>query len=260
MNFNSCNIQKKTSPKAKFLKDASQYRKNRNREQTEPHINLKKVSEMLEKRPEEIVVKLGAPWFGFDLYLNADTMTDEMALQMVKLVEKALECSNMKLKLKEHIAKFANSKLLLTHIYALMNRKVSITQNIYNYSLIKSVLNITCLMIELDYNLLTSAEIIKDRLELIIKNRMKDVDELVDEFDNRLVKISEEAYKYLESRRNHKTFKNLDSASMEPPEDFTEMSIVPRLNDILIDQVTTKFGNFIKSIDSLIDCEKNKMH
>ena len=198
-------------------------------------VSLNKITELMLKRPEEILLKLCNEHFGFEKYLNAETMGNELIKNLVNLMEKVLECNTLKHKLKEIIEKFVDSKLLQTHVLNLISKPISNSINMYNYNLIKSVLNITCSIIELDYIFVEKLQMVQDRLEILITRRMND-EELKKEFEDRLFLLIQQAKEMNEKRRNFKTFKNIDYSDMEPPDDFTQMSIIPTLSDILFDQ------------------------
>ena len=200
-----------------------------------PHaMGLNKIVELINSSPENIILTITNPLFGLDNYLNADKMGDVLVGKLITLFEKLMECNSLQLKINEIMTSFCQSKLLQMHVYELMSKKLA--NNMFNKQLIKTVLNICCKIIELNPMLTDKLSIIKDKLELLIVNRIKDDAELKDQFENRFLKLEEIALNRIEAQRNYKTFKNIDNASMEPPNDFTEMSIVPKLADILFDQ------------------------
>ena len=108
---------------------------------------------------------------------------------------------------------------------------------VYNIELITSVLRITCKIIELVPLEAGGIGKVRDKLELAIRLRVNNP-ELIQEFEERFQPLEAKALEKIKSiqKSNAKTFKNIDHADLEPPNDFTEMSIVPTFADIITDQ------------------------
>ena len=162
-------------------------------------------------------------------------MGTELIQELVKLVEKSYECNSLKQKLFTFTSNFVPSHLYQEIIYESLN-KIDSTHDI---ELIRSVLRITCNIIEAAPLLADKIGKIRDRLEIVITLRAKNPD-LIKEFTEHLVPMEANALKKIKSiqNANSKTFKNIDHPDLEPPNDFTEMTIVPTFADIITDQKT----------------------
>ena len=198
-------------------------------------VNMRKLAELSDKPPQDIILRLCNPTFGLDSCLSAATLGDDMVKRLVSLLERSLECHSLDLVLADLLVKVAKSRFFQAHVYALMSQRVSPTVQLYDYKLVKSVLNICCRLLELAPTSVSDIAIVRDRLELLICMRMNEP-ELVDEFRSRFVRLEEAAQRQSDAMRNHRTFRNETaewSSSDEPPDDFTSISVVPRMQDIL---------------------------
>jgi hypothetical protein len=200
-----------------------------NRNFSHKNISLKQITNLLDKQADEIILELLNPRFGFDLYLNSSTMGNNLINQLILLIEKTLECNSMQIMLNQLLKKISESKFFKEFVFNLIN-------NDHNIDLIKSVLKICCKMINVcQCNISENFSSIKDRLELLIKYKLNQPD-LIDEFENKFVRSFEAAKAKAEYERHVKTFKNIDHSHQEPPNDFIEMNIIPKLEDIMTDQ------------------------
>ena len=186
--------------------------------------------DLLEETPEKIILTIDSPFFGFTNYLNAETMRPDMVKQFTKLIEKMLECNSMPGKLNQIITQFVESNFYKTHLTDTMYAKSC--NNNYDVNLIKSALRIC--KISYEKNPFLNLGSVRDRLELLIRLKLNDK-ELLEEFENGLVKLEEEQEKKVQQRKDY-TFKNIDHKNVEPPNDFTQMNIEPKLEDIMTDQ------------------------
>jgi hypothetical protein len=130
-------------------------------------------------------------------------------------------------------SKLVPSKLYQEILYESINK----TDSSHDIELLRSVIKITCNIIEIAPLLADKIGKIRDRLELNIMLRLKN-SILSKEFNEQLVPMETRALNKIKSiqEANSKTFKNLDHADLEPPNDFTEMTIVPTFADIITDQ------------------------
>jgi hypothetical protein len=193
-------------------------------------LSLKKVVDLLSETPEKIILAIENPYFGFNNYLNADTMGTEMIKQFTNLIEKMLECNSMPGKLNQIIRQIVESNFFKTHLTEAIYLKNA--NDNYDLNLIKSTLRICKIGYEMNPFLKLGP--CRDRLELLIRIKLKEP-ELLEEFENGLMKLEEDQSKKVQQRKDY-TFKNIDHQNMEPPNDFTEMSIEPKLEDIMTDQ------------------------
>ena len=198
--------------------------------QNEARLSLKKVVDLLGETPEKIILAIESPHFGFNNYLKAETMGIDMIKQFTNLIEKMLECNSMPGKLNQLAGQIVESKFYKTHLAEAIF-KINRNQS-YDVNLIKSTLRICKLIFERNQFLTLGS--VRDRLEILIGLRLNDP-ELLEEFKNGLVKLEEDQAKKVQQRKDY-TFKNIDHQNMEPPNDFTEMSIEPKLEDIMTDQ------------------------
>ena len=186
--------------------------------------------DLLEENPEKIILTVESPYFGFNNYLNSESMGHDLVKQFTKLIEKMLECNSMPGKLNQIITKLVESNFYKTHLTETIYAKNF--NNNYDVNLIKSTLRICKNSYE--NNPFLNLGSVRDRLELLIRLKLND-QELLEEFESGLVKLEEEQAKQAQQQKNY-TFKNIDHKNVEPPNDFTEMSIEPKLEDIMTDQ------------------------
>ncbi len=147
-------------------------------------------------------------------------MGTELIRELAKLIEKPYECNSLKQKLFVFTSKLVPSRLYQEIFYESIN-KIDSTHDI---ELIRSVLKITCNIIETAPLLADKIGKIRDRLELNIMLRVKN-SVLSKEFTEQLVPMETRALNRIKSiqEANSQTFKNVDHADLEPPNDFTEM-------------------------------------
>ena len=124
----------------------------------------------------------------------------------------------------------SSSTFMQKHLYGAIQQPLSNGE--YNIDLIKNVMFIcSCLMQKMPSKS-REIEIIKDKLELIIQLRIKN-SELVEEFE-KLLKIPEKVIAKKEER-NYFYKNKITMDHLEPPSSFTQLSIIPSLDDIRID-------------------------
>jgi len=160
-------------------------------------------------------------------------MGTELIKELVKVILKSYECNSLKQKLFAFTSSLVSSKLYQDILYDSMN----LIEVSYNIELIASVLRITCNIIEAAPLLTDKVGKIRDRLELLILHRISNP-ELSKEFTERLIPMEEKALLKIKSIQNasSNTFRNIGQTDLDPPNDFTEMSIVPTFADIITDQ------------------------
>lgn len=183
---------------------------------------------MFEEEPFKIVLRLGDPHFGLDNYLSEEHMGDDLVIKFTQLIDKAFTCNSMTSNLVTIAKKFLNSHFFQEIVYAFLSKRSNHGFEEYNLEYIGTVLDIVCRLIELDPFSVEKCTKVRDKLELTILMKAQDQG-LIDKFEKRLVPV--EAAAMLKVQR---TFRNIDNS--EPPNDFTEMSIVPSFTDILSDQ------------------------
>lgn len=190
-----------------------------------PGISLKRVEDLLLQDPNDIIMNLRNPRFNFDAYLNADRLGEELIIKLTVLLQRAFESNSFGQQLVALADSVANSKFLTRHVYKLLENRDS--------GFIRSVLSLCSTLIRTDPHTVEPISLIKDRLELITQHRMND-QSLAEEFNNFIVLLNETTER---NEQNNKTFVNVDNSDeQEPPNDFTSMSVVPSLRDIVSNQ------------------------
>lgn len=219
-------------------------------------LSLTKITDLLLKKPEEIILCLFNQGFNFDSYLNSNTMGDKLINQLIILLEKTLECSSLKIKLIQLLNKVADSKFFKEHVYEQINQRENLTS--YNSNLIRSVLNICCQMVELVPATMIHITPMKERLELLIRFRLNNPD-LIKQYEDKFTRLEQIAAAKLEYERKMKTFRNIDHSDLEPPNDIAELNIIPKLEDILTDQLPFLRKNITnsayKNVDHYLDVQ-----
>lgn len=163
------------------------------------------ILELLAKTPEEIVSEFVCnPTFSFDDFLNNNDSEIELSLfnNLIKLIEKSFHSYSLTVSL---IDMFLGSELFNEHIFDYL------LQNNLGKELLKSLISIYSSIINRKPNYRSQIEPFRHELEITIKKRLKCKD-LSDYFDFKVNNITREVH---------------------PPNDFTELSIVPRLDDII---------------------------
>ena len=192
-------------------------------------LSLKKVVDLLNETPEKIILTVESPHFGFGNYLRSETMGADLIKHFASLFNKMLACNSMPGKLNSLISQFVQSNYYRTHLYDAIFQKSR--ENTYDLNLIKTTLSICHQCFERNPFLVLGP--VRDRIELLCL-RLNDP-ELREQFEQGLVKLEEAEALKIQKKRDY-TFPNLDTRNMEPPNDFTEMNIEPKLVDILSDQ------------------------
>jgi hypothetical protein len=227
-NINNNNRQNNQNLREQAIENANRNNRNNNnnRQPYEGRISLRRVEELLVKEPDEIVLLITDVRFGLRNYLNADRMGDELMLKFIDLLRKAFTCNSMKTKLNSLIDQLVDSNFMKQLVYNFLERQ--------NKLFMKNVLEL-CKTFNFQSPIVSEKlGPIRDRLELLILLRMRD-QELINEWQDFLT-IEEESKRQRKAYRN-RTFNNiLKQDDLDPPNDFTQMSIVPTLYDILNDQ------------------------
>ena len=201
----------------------------------EPRTSLNKVNELLEKTPNDIILALYDPHFNINIHLNAERMGPDLIFKVVSLIEKALECNSFAAKLSMLINTILSSTFFTQHVYNQLEVKRPPSNMAYNIGFILQVLKIINKFVYIDPYVIDKLGPFRDRFELLIELRIRDQDpNLVDEWKtfHQLEQIAKEK----KERRKNNTFSNVNQDSLSPPNNFTEMSIVPSLGDIIQDQ------------------------
>jgi hypothetical protein len=204
-----------------------------NRSPYVPRISLNKVNELLVKQPDEIILALSDPRFDFKLYLNTDRMGEELLVKLLTVIEKAFQCNSFKAKLVSLISDILASKFFTAHVYAHLDRTIA---GSYNVNFTTNVLKLCSTFLFLEPLAVDQLGPIRDRLEILVKIRIQD--ETLEQIWAEFVQLEAEA-KNKKNRYRNQTFTNISNHdASEPPNDFTQMSIVPTLADIVSDQET----------------------
>jgi hypothetical protein len=174
---------------------------------------------------EEIVLKLTSDnSFSFD-NLTDSNVHSALFKNVIRLIEKLFRDNTLQSQLNLRLkAMFINSDLFNKRIYEyLIQPKDNHTNEI-----IKCLINIYCSLIISSPNLTGHMEPFKYELEFLIKKRLKD-NELNEYLDYKLSQIVQN-----------------DDYDENPPDDFTRLSIVPRLDDIINNEEPFIRKNIIK--------------
>lgn len=193
-------------------------------------LSLKAVEQLKIKEPDQIVLGLFDSRFGLENYLCCDRMGDNLIHEFTFVLLKSFECSSMTAKLRELSSRISDSNFFKTILYNSINLRNNLD---YNINLIRLVLKLSIELLYANENNLEYLCSMKDRLELLVLYRIAN-EELKTLFEN-FIKIENEIIEKI-SRKKNKTFVNIENDDKEPDEDFTTMSIVPNLDDILNNQ------------------------
>ena len=143
---------------------------------------------------------------------------------------RAFKCNSMSTNVIELLNPLSSSTYMQKHLYEALQRPLPNGE--YNIDLIKNIMLICgCLMQKMPSKF-KDIEIIKDKLELVVQLRIKNP-ELIEEFEKLMKKPEKDIFK--EEQRNYFYKNNVTIDHLEPPSSFTQLSIIPSLNDIRID-------------------------
>jgi hypothetical protein len=203
-------------------------------------ISLNRINELLLKQPDEIILTLNDPKFDFEIYLKADRLSDELLTKLLTVIEIAYQCNSLKTKLVTLIDDILDSKFFSQHVYAQLERRIG---GEYNLGFIITVLKLCTTFLFLEPLAVNKIGPIRDRIELLtFRVREETLQQEWTEFS----KLETEA-KERRQRYSNQTFNNtLSHDTIEPPNDFTQMNIVPTLVDIVTDQETFLRKNITK--------------
>jgi hypothetical protein len=173
------------------------------------------VLRLLNKKPDEIVLEfIHSSSLNFDSFLiNVnDIIETGLFKNLIKLAHKLFESKKIRSEPNLRIVHmFLNSNLLNKHILDYLTQS-----NNHSIDLIKSLVNIYCSIISLNiHHLNDRLEQLREELEFLIEKRLNNRD-LSEFFNFKINKLNQD----------------YDQA---PPNDFTELSIVPSLEDIIND-------------------------
>jgi hypothetical protein len=221
----------------------------------EPHISLTRVNELLKCQPYMIILELSDRTFGFDQYLNSKTMGKQLIDAFIQLMSIALTVNSMGAQKRILAEKFVESNFLREHVYNALMEKTQLGE--FKIDLIRNVLNLIKQLIETCPKRTHFVDPVKERLELIIKYRMANNKELLEEFE----KLNRVDSSRTQNSRNAQSmpFLNYNSHLIEPPDDFAQMNIVPKLEDIVCNQEPFLRKNITngayKNVDHYLDVQ-----
>jgi hypothetical protein len=193
-------------------------------------LDLSKISQLLRKQPSDALIGLCNSQFDYQKHLSASAFSKPLIEPFAQLISLALKTNAMYLQRKQIANKLLESQFLQKHVYSALLETSSIGE--YKVSLIKVVINLMSQVIDLCPKSSHLVEGIKERLELIIKNRMKNNKELIEEYDKKLSKVDTIA----QMNKDRRIFLNENSHLLTPPNDIAEINIIPALEDIVNDE------------------------
>ncbi len=204
-------------------------RKQSKQRRTKP-ISLKIVLELLEKEPDTIVLELLNPHFGFCEYMRVESMHDKLVVSFTQLLYKAFQCHALKGQISKLIVQLADSKFLSKLVYQQIDQKNA--NGTYDVDLIRNTINICACILEANPSVWQNFEALVERLELIIKLRIKDRD-LDEYFEFKLLSLkNNKEKKAREGQQTLRIVNNVDDYC-EPDESITDIPIIPTLNELL---------------------------
>lgn len=185
------------------------------------------IEEMLRREPYEIILALKSP--RFNAYLDSSTLDKEILVGLVNLVRRAFESHSFGQRLESLTERIVRSNFFSKHVYKHLE--------LHNPSFIQSVIRLCVSLVRASPFIVDFIGFMKDRLGYIIYVDIKS-EPLQQEFKvlDELAKLTAEKN---ERFNRNKTFQNVDSdEELEPPNDFTRMSIVPTMKDLFYNQDT----------------------
>ncbi|CAF0839837.1 unnamed protein product [Brachionus calyciflorus] len=197
-------------------------------------------SELNFKQSEEIALNLCQPRFNPDAYFEKNfTANEETTRHLANLFDKALQSYSMSECLTQTLLpKLIYSKFWREHVYDLLGAKF------INYSdfldFVKSIFSICHHILILNSSLLKSIDPILERLDILIKYRLNN-STLLDDYNQSLGKFLKKS--------SPKKFEN----------DFTRLSVVPKIKDVLSNKTPKLNKNIINgsynSVNDYLDTQ-----
>ena len=201
-------------------------------------ISLKRVSELHDKEPDTILLSLVDKTFGFDEYMKASTMGENLIRNFLVVLNKAFECHSMEGNKLKVIEGLAASNFFNELVYRSLEKK---DQNgTYDMQLIKNVIKTCSAVLQLNPARYVDLEKVIERLELLVRIRIRDRD-LCNEFDEKIdkIRIGIEEQKKKSFANNSPSSNNAtvnifqpSSELLEPPNKIENIPILPTLDEI----------------------------
>jgi hypothetical protein len=194
-------------------------------------LSLKKCEEIVKKEPENIVLDICDSHFGYEKYLSEERMGKELVSLLVKILIRAFQCNSMREQISRLIIPLPSSLFINKHVYNEIS--VKLPNQSYNLELIEDVMNLYSLILETNPSGVKFMEPLKERLEIIVLLRIQD-QTLKDNFKKNIIEMDTQAIertKQLEEEKKKEKSKN-NNSNIDPPNDFSKMSIIPNASDI----------------------------
>ena len=197
-----------------------------------PRVSLHKVNDLLQEEPEDILIKLQNPQFGLDLYLNAQSMSDELITSFTELLVKSLKCYSLREQISRLILKLVDSLFITKYLYALIIKK---QHNEYNVQLLHHSLTISEAIFEMNPSNFVKIEHLKERMENIIKLKLNaDNEELLNKFNEfeKMISKREDPQPIVSTPLR---FNLTNQSFIDPPNTINTLNIIPKLDDLIND-------------------------
>jgi hypothetical protein len=184
---------------------------------------------MMKMASENIVLEFCDKKFGYEQYLTAERMEKELIKIFVQLLVKAFECNSMREQIARLILPLPSSNFILKHVYNEI--KSEALEKGQQLEFVYDVINLYYSILEINPSCFETMVSVRERLEILIKLRIKD-QKLSDHFEKKVVEIGE----FIESSQQPTEKENKQSFVINPPNDFSRMSIIPNFKDLKFDQ------------------------
>ena len=201
----------------------------------------RRLREMTSLAPDALLLTLtNERHFNLEKYLGRERMNSQDIAALAAALSGAFQCASMRSQKGRLVPQLVASTYLHKHLYAAINELWPSPNgaHTYNIPLIRHTMNILSAIFEINPGSIHRMEALIERLENLIKLRLK-LPELVDEFQVKISDLIEHKTKMLEreclaaSVRSARPSRDDADDLREPPNDFTEMSIVPSLDDLI---------------------------
>jgi len=175
-----------------------------------------------------MIISLKEPKFRFEFYIKMPIMNTEMINKLTVVVNKAFECTSNESLMQDHVHMILSSEFFWKHLFFALSKP----------SPFKELIEMSISIFSRFLALLPSSQPMlarfKNRLQFLVNDQLKNPTLL--KSYNRMDLLYQAAVN-INKTRNKKTLPNLvDSSEMTPPDDFTDMNIIPKFSDILSNQ------------------------
>jgi hypothetical protein len=201
------------------------------------HLGINNLVELLELPSNSITLTLLNPRFKLANFLQQKARpSGDQIEQMVAVLNRAFSCHSLKIQLSGLANQIAASKFFNEHVHSCLEQNDS-NRNLLNVTFLRSVLNLCSSFVLINPSIVNGIKKVTGKLQLMFAGPLVRDENLKAEWEffymTKLARHNYINYNYNHANLNHQHQSNLSSDQQQPPNDFTQLSIVPSLGDII---------------------------